>query len=27
MENFDMEEDDENCEIQKPHIQSTKVEE
>ncbi len=27
MENFDMEEDDENCEIQKPHMQSIKVEE
>jgi len=27
MENFDMEEDDENCEIQKPHIQNTEVEE
>jgi hypothetical protein len=27
MENFDMEEDDENCEIQKPHMQSIAVEE
>ncbi len=27
MENFDMEEEDENCEIQKPHMQSIEVEE